>query len=158
MRAWSIVCSSLHSQDVALPPNLPFWGELLLPSLFFSPLRRDSPSEWVVEAIIVIKAWSKSSLIRFSTTHKGPPSPSTRCSKRTTNRNYIVEIVLTSTTTTLNLRSQRIRLPNNVFTDCVLTLFKKPTVQSLSLCVSCAKMKYQRQMNIAYFHCDWLVG
>ena len=69
-----------------------------------------------------------------------------------------VEIILTSTTTTLNLRSQRTRLPNNVFTDCALTLFKKPTVQSLSLCVSCAKMKYQRQMNIAYSHYDWLVG
>ena len=45
MRAWSIVCSSLPSQDVALPPNLPFWGELFLPSLFFFPSRRDSPSE-----------------------------------------------------------------------------------------------------------------
>ena len=34
IHAWSIVCSSLPSQDVALPPNLPFWGELFLRSYF----------------------------------------------------------------------------------------------------------------------------
>ena len=34
IHAWSIVCSSVPSQDVALPPNLPFWGELFLRSYF----------------------------------------------------------------------------------------------------------------------------